>query len=315
MHRKWLQISFYISLFAIVAALVFLVYLKFVLPDVGEAPDLKIAPSPVRLARGRYLVWHVARCMDCHSDRNLHLEAGPVVRGTQGEGGEIFDETKGLPGRFVAKNITPYHLGHWTDGEIFRAITCGVRRDGKALYPAMPYLNYGQLDTGDIYDIIAYIRTLPGIPKKIAPSRADFPMNWEINTLPRKPDFHPRPSRKDQVKYGRYLVLMANCAGCHNEDFSGGDKFPLATGGIVSAANITPDLATGIGAWTRMDFIHRFKSFADSCFKPRIISPDTYNTVMPWTFFAGMKSGDIAAIYAYLHTVKPVDHAVTRFIP
>ena len=42
-------------------------YVKFGLPDVGEAPELKVELTPVRIERGRYLANHVALCVDCHS--------------------------------------------------------------------------------------------------------------------------------------------------------------------------------------------------------------------------------------------------------
>jgi len=41
----------------------------------------------------------------------------------------------GFPSKFYAKNLTPSHLGNWTDGEIFRAITTGVDKAGNALSP------------------------------------------------------------------------------------------------------------------------------------------------------------------------------------
>jgi hypothetical protein len=41
------------------------------------------------------------------------------------EGAEFTDET-GTPGDFYASNLTPFHLGGWTDGEIYQAITTGV---------------------------------------------------------------------------------------------------------------------------------------------------------------------------------------------
>ena len=81
-------------------------------------------------------------------------------------------------------NLTPYHLGNWTDGEIFRAITTGVSRDGHALFPVMPYTSYAKMDPADIKDIIAYLRTLKPIHNAIPAAESDFPMNFIINTMP-----------------------------------------------------------------------------------------------------------------------------------
>jgi hypothetical protein len=34
---------------------------------------------------------------------------------------------------------------------------------------------------------------------------------------------------------------------------------------------------------------------------------------MPWTMYAGMKESDLSAIYAYLHSLKPIAHKVEKF--
>ncbi|MCX8011462.1 MAG: cytochrome c, partial [Ignavibacteria bacterium] len=38
-----------------------------------------------------------------------------------------------------------------------------------------------------------------------------------------------------------------------------------------------------------------------------------FNTVMPWTMYAGMTESDLSAIYEYLKTLKPVSNKVERF--
>jgi hypothetical protein len=38
-----------------------------------------------------------------------------------------------------------------------------------------------------------------------------------------------------------------------------------------------------------------------------------FNTIMPWTDFAGMTEEDLGAIYEYLRTVAPVRNEVTIF--
>jgi len=63
-------------------------YLKFALPAVGAAPDLKITATPERIRHGKYLALHVAACMDCHSTRDWSSFAAPPVAGTLGAGGE-----------------------------------------------------------------------------------------------------------------------------------------------------------------------------------------------------------------------------------
>jgi mono/diheme cytochrome c family protein len=315
MKQGILKICGFILLALLLAGGLWLFRLGVILPDVGRPPVIHISLTSGRIVRGAYLVQHVARCIDCHSERDLRLTAGPMVPGTLGQGGERFDASNGMPGVFVAKNITPYHLAGWTDGQIFRAITEGVSRDGKALFPAMPYLNYGLADSMDICAIIAYLRTIPAIKKDPEPSRADFPMNWKINTLPARSHLHPAPPEGITAAYGKYLLLLANCQGCHAGNLSGGVPFPLPTGGQVNSANISPDPVTGIGSWTLEDFIRKFKSYSDSSFRPVPIGRDQYNSAMPWTFFTGMSVSDISALYTYLRTVPPVHHVVVKFQP
>ena len=126
-----------------------------------------------KIKKGSYLANHVANCMDCHSQRDFSQFSGPVIPGTEGMGGAIFDTTLGVPGIVYARNITPdtaTGIGNWTDAEIFRAITQGISKTGDTLFPAMPYPHYNGMDKNDIYDIIAYIRSLKPI-NNIVPKR------------------------------------------------------------------------------------------------------------------------------------------------
>ena len=161
-----------------------LLYLKVALPNVGRAPDITVEPTPERLARGEYLANHVTVCIDCHSKRDWSRFSGPPAEGTIGMGGDLFDQKFGFPGKYYAKNITPAGISRYTDGELFRVITTGVDKEGRALFPVMPYIYYGQMDEEDIMSIIAYIRTLKPIQNDVPESSSDFPMNLIINTIP-----------------------------------------------------------------------------------------------------------------------------------
>src|SRR5688572_30822069 len=141
----------------------FIGYIKLALPDVGEAEDITIELTPERIERGKYLAHSVTICMDCHAIRDWSKFSGPPTEGTLGKGGDRFDQTVGLPGVYYAKNITPFGIQRYTDGELFRIITTGVNKDGKAIFPLMPYPYYGRMDREDIYSIIAYVRSLPAV--------------------------------------------------------------------------------------------------------------------------------------------------------
>ncbi len=103
-------------------------------PNVGPPEDMTIEQTPERIERGQYLANHVMVCMDCHSKRDFSLFSGPIVPGSEGSGGEIFDQNLGFPGRFISPNITPAGIGNWTDGELYRAITCGLTQDVSPTY-------------------------------------------------------------------------------------------------------------------------------------------------------------------------------------
>ncbi len=300
-----------------------LLLVRFALPNVGEAEYLKIDATPERIARGQYLATSVAVCVDCHSQRDWSKYSGPLVSGTIGKGGEVFDQSIGFPGRFYAKNITPYGIGKWTDGEVLRAISSGVSKDGSALFPVMPHSNYGKMDKEDVISIIAYLRTIKPIENDIAESKVDFPMSFILNTIPRKASFSKIPDKKNAVAYGAYLFNVAACFECHTKkekgtpvvgmELAGGFEFPLPTGGIVRSANITPDKKTGIGNWTEEQFVSRFKIYGDSSYVPVNVKKGDGNTAMPWTMYGKMKTADLKAIYAYIKTVKPIENKVVKF--
>ncbi|WP_207426290.1 cytochrome C [Pedobacter sp. SYSU D00535] len=316
-----------ITIYVLIAIFIFagagLSYVKFALPDLEEAPKLKVELTPERIARGKYLANHVAVCIDCHSTRDWSKFSGPLDPKGIGTGGEKFDHNVGFPGEVYVPNITPYNLKNWTDGEIFRAITSGVKKDGSAIFPIMPYKSYGKMDKEDIYSIIAYIRTLPSQATSSPERSLDFPLNFLVNTMPEEANLTPIPSESNQLAYGAYLVRSAACRDCHTKqekgefmegmDFAGGQDFGLP-GGKVTSANITPDKETGIGSWTKEQFVSRFKAH-ENANAEREVNPGDFQTIMPWTMYAGMKATDLEAIYTYLRTLKPVKNQVTKFSP
>ncbi|TLV02400.1 c-type cytochrome [Dyadobacter luticola] len=322
--KKLLKIVGILLAVLIVFALAGIAYVKTALPNVGEAPDIKIEKTPERIERGKYLAHNVTVCMDCHSKRDMNLYAGPLVGEELGGGGEKFSKDAGFPGNFYARNISPYGIGEWTDGEVFRAVTTGVSRDGHALFPVMPYHAYGQLDQEDLYSIIAYVRSLKPVQHDVEPSEADFPVSVLLNTMPSKANLGKKPAESDTVAYGGYMTLAAGCVECHSKfdkgarvpgtEFGGGMEFKLPTG-TARSANITADNKTGIGLWSRDQFVRRFKQYKDSTYVPHKVEANGANTPMPWMMYAGMKETDLQAIYAYLRTVPVQNNEVVKFNP
>jgi hypothetical protein len=306
----------------ILIAVIGLGYITIFLPNVGKPEDIKIAITPERLARGKYLANNVMLCMDCHSQRDWSKKIGAVEPNKLGIGGDEFDHGENVPGEIYASNITPYHLKDWTDGEIFRAITTGESKDGHPLFPLMPWQGFSKMDREDLYSVIAYIRTLQPLQSAAYPAhQLDFPTNIIVHLMPQKASLGQRPSQSDTVTYGKYLVNAASCTFCHTQsdkgtplpgmDFAGGVNFKIGNK-TVTTANITPDKNTGIGNWTQEVFLQRFKQVRDTS-NDMYKHPEKYITVMPWYDYSGMSDADLKAIYTYLRTIKPVNNRVNTW--
>jgi len=320
--NKFIRIILIFVIAVIAIVVIGVTYLNFAFPDVSDAFDVTVEITPERVAKGEYLANYVNVCIDCHSQRDWTLYSGPVVEGTFGSGGEVFDEKEGLPGRFVAPNITPSKLGDWSDGEIYRAITVGVNKDGEALFPIMPYKEYAEMDPDDVKAIIAYLRTLEPIENEVDKSEATFPMNMIMKTIPEDTKGGKRPSDADTVALGKYLTKVAGCQYCHtphekgkadeSKRLAGGFKFKFPNGNIVTSPNLTPHEDTGLGFWERDDFIESFKQYQDSSNIVKV-EQNGFNTVMPWVMYSGMKVSDLSAIFSYLQSLEPIEHKVERY--
>lgn len=316
-------------LFSVLGIIVFgivggVIYLFAAFPNVPPPPKVTVEGTEVQVERGKYLANHVTVCIDCHSTRDWTKFSGPIQPGTFGKGGDVFNENMGMPGTFYAKNITPHNLGDWTDGEIYRTITTGVTKDGRAMFPVMPYPSYGKMDPEDVRAIIAYLRTLEPIEYESPDSKVNFPMNLILRTLPQPPNPMERPDPEDLVSYGKYLITIGGCGDCHTPQnqgapveglyLAGGFEFK-APFGTVRSANITPDKKTGIGNWSKERFVERFKQYDVPADSLPEVDEHQFNTVMPWQMYAGMTKQDLEAIYAYLQSVTPVENSVIRFTP
>lgn len=308
-----------IVIFVIIAGIV--TYVKTSLPNI-ELKDIKVEINQKNVERGEYLANHVMMCMDCHSTRDWSKFSGPLVHGTLGKGGEIFDEDIGFPGQFVSPNITPYNLKDWSDAEIFRAITAGVKKDGSPIFPVMPYHSYGKIAKEDIEAVIAYLRTLESIESNPPESKANFPMNIIMHLIPQKPTFSEIPDKNNSIEYGEYLVNASACADCHTPlekgqpveemRLAGGREFKLENS-LIRASNLTPDNKTGIGKWSKEAFINRFQAYSPETYTPPKVNKNGFQSIMPWTMYADMDSTDLAAIFDYLNSLKPIKNKVIKF--
>jgi mono/diheme cytochrome c family protein len=304
-------------------------YVSIAFPKVGPADQtLKIEITPARVKRGDYLTHHVANCYACHSGRDFEIYGMPPQQAHAFEGGfEISKILDGIPGEITTPNLTPLHLASWSDGELLRAITEGISKDGRVLFPMMPYQHYRTADQEDIYSIIAYLRTLKASGAEQPVNSLKFPFSLIAKTIPAKADFKPMPSPKDSVAYGAYLVNMVGCMDCHTPidahhqplpgmEGAGGQEFKAQYKGVhvvIRPANITQDKETGIGGWTKKQFIADIRAKAEPTVKRVAIPIGEPNHIMPYEELSGMTDQDLGAIFDYLQTLKPVKNQVTRF--
>jgi mono/diheme cytochrome c family protein len=187
-------------------------------PESRPASTEKVEASAAQLARGKYVVEHVADCLGCHSDHVLKYGI-PVKPGTEGQGGLVFDKNVGFPGVVAAQNITSdadFGLGRWTDGEIIRAMREGVDRNGEALFPMMPYQHFRSMSDDDANAVVAYLRTLKPVHNTVPPKHIDFPVNLFVKFAPKPCDGVVKsPDPHDSVAYGKYLSTIGGCYECH----------------------------------------------------------------------------------------------------
>ncbi|MDH3531605.1 MAG: cytochrome c [Gammaproteobacteria bacterium] len=114
-------------------------------------------------------------------------------------------------------------------------------------------------------------------------------------------------AQEDAVARGAYLVRAGGCIDCHTEDRDGavplaGDRKLESPFGTFYSPNITPDTATGIGAWSDEDFVRAFWEG---------IGPEGvhYYPAFPYTSYTGVTRADLLAIKAYLFSLEPVAKA------
>jgi mono/diheme cytochrome c family protein len=131
---------------------------KIPLPPSYGPPVSSVAPvsNQDKVAYGAYLAGPAGHCIECHSTPGP--SGAPDMKNMLGAGGMQFHGPWGVS---VARNITPTNLGNWSDAEIKKAITDGVRPDGSRLMPPMGFYYYKNISEPDLDAIVAYLRKLP----------------------------------------------------------------------------------------------------------------------------------------------------------
>jgi mono/diheme cytochrome c family protein len=131
---------------------------KVSLPPAYGPPITAMVPTPQRMdkvAYGAYLAGPLGHCIECHSTPAAN--GAPDYVNKLRAGGMTFQGPWGIT---VARNITPTNLKGWSDADIKKSITAGVRPNGERLMPPMAYGYYKNMTPEDLDALVAYLRTL-----------------------------------------------------------------------------------------------------------------------------------------------------------
>jgi mono/diheme cytochrome c family protein len=127
------------------------------------------------------------------------------------------------------------------------------------------------------------------------------------------------PAAMDTLARGEYLVTIMSCGDCHTpgafygapdmtRKLSGSELGWRGPWGVSFARNLTPDMETGIGAWSAQEIVNAIRTGT---------RPDgtQLQAPMPWPNYGGVKDEDAYAIAAYLKSLPAVTHKVPSLVP
>jgi len=271
--------------------------------------DYKASLSSTATERGRVLVY--SSCAGCHYNQ----KAGKFI------GNPILD-VPGIAGKVYSANLTHSSTNgltnKYTDAQLKYLLKTGVGYNGRY----MAYMLRPNMAESDLDAIVAFLRSddpaLAAADTTVGPTHYNFIgkiyMNMNAKPLPYLKDIK-RPGEDHPVELGRYLVDNMSCFHCHSGSLTslnylypsqskgfmaGGIKLKNETGLAVTASNITPDKNTGIGNYSREQFIKAVK-YGEA--------PE-HKLVAPMPKYKMLTDAEVGAIYAYIQTVPAIDHKV-----
>lgn len=225
-------------------------------PDALESTD--------RVERGRYLAT-AANCASCHDTDQTAFMAGGVSFQTDF-------------GTIVSTNITPDRetgIGLWSPEEFLRSMRHGQRPNGEHLYPVFPYTSFTRMTDEDIFDLFAYLRSIPPVRRKNTGNDLDFPYNvralmkiWKALYLDAGA-LEADTQASSEWNRGAYLTkALAHCDECHSprnllgakksaELMTGGEYLDSVPGDDVRPWS-APDLTStemGLGMWPHEEIV------------------------------------------------------------
>ena len=268
---------------------------------------LVVLASAASADEGEY-VFKLAGCLACHTD--TADGAAPLAGG------------RGLKtpfGVFRSPNITPHPehgIGRWTLEDFTLALREGVSPTGADYYPVFPYTSYTRMTDKDVASLFTYLREQPAVANPNQAHEIPWYMKWRfVNWLWKllffdAGVFQPRADQSEAVNRGAYIAeALAHCGECHSpRGLSGAVDNERAMSGIVdgpegeSAPNITPDKASGIGNWDKLDLAGYFEygALPDGDYAGGLMAEVIDNGL------SAMTTSDREALVEYLLSLPPI---------
>ncbi|MFP5412221.1 MAG: c-type cytochrome, partial [Gammaproteobacteria bacterium] len=266
-----------------------------------------------------YLVNTILACGNCHTPKDA--EGRPLEARELAGGGLSFD----LPFfAGAASNITPDRetgIGSWTDEEIARAITQGLRPGhgrlpGTELAVVMWVNFYKALLPSDLAAVVAYLRSIPAVRNAVPQPVYRKPVRRE--TYPDAERGFTEADLRDPVRRGAYLATIGHCMECHTPTVQGRTLYgeALGKGGKAflpsfvkgypagwqgsTSPNVTSHATAGLGGWTDAEIARAITGGVSR--DGRALGPP-----MGYHWYAGLNAEDVAALVAWLRTVPARD--------
>jgi mono/diheme cytochrome c family protein len=320
--RLALRILKWIGLILTAAVLVLATHVYRTWDRVWDAPlpEVHASTDPAVIARGEYLAFGPAHCVECHTassevfERYADTGERPPL-----SGGFAFPAPP--LGTIYSKNITPdpdTGIGRYSDGQIARMLRYAVKPDGRA--SIRPLMEYADMSDNDVAAIISFLRSQQPV-RHVVPNAEWSLVGKIIKSLapafrPRTPDLvHAQkasPPPATTRERGEYLVRgVGNCSGCHSPldqltfslngpEFSGGAAIePRGIPGVDHAMwfqppNLTPLAGSALLRFPdRETFVARFQKGGR---KYR-------GSPMPWDCYRNISAEDAGAVYEFLHSL------------
>jgi mono/diheme cytochrome c family protein len=175
-------------------------------------------------------------------------------------GGRPYAGGRGVPtpfGTVFATNVTPdaaTGIGTWSLAAFQRAMRDGIDREGRHLYPVLPYPHFVRATDDDIAAMYAFLMTRAPVAAATPANKLEFPFKYRPliagwNLLFLSPGEWKRDTSKDaEWNRGAYLVdAIGHCGACHTPHNSlGAEENTLALDGGDAEGWYAPSLRTGM---------------------------------------------------------------------